>query len=154
MREPCFLEKKIHATCFANQLCLRAEFKEIRKEWKARKKEQENQQKAEDERQRQAVQQNGQVDGQPSADGTPGQQSSQYPQTVRQLPPLGYAPASGQVPTQYGQPGGPMEAAPIQYSGQMQGYYSHPQSPYGQQTPMYSQHHPTVPGQSEAATTQ
>lgn len=122
------------------------EFKEIRKEWKARKKEEENARKADDERQRQAQQQAG-VDGQaPSDAGQPGQ-GSQYPPQVRQLPPLGYQPAAGQVGGQYPQPGSMAENMPQYSNGHMPSYY--PPSPYGQGQ-MHYQQHPTVPGQPEA----
>ena len=82
------------------------EFKEIRKERKARKKEQENQRRAEEERQRQAAQaaatQGRGQDGQP-ADGTP---TSTYLATQPTLPPIGsygpgqYPGAPGSVPQQ------------------------------------------------------
>lgn len=49
---------------------------------------------------------------------------------VRQLPPLGYAPASGPVPAQYAQPNAGIDGMPQYQAGQMGGYY--PQSPYGQ----------------------
>ncbi|RWA10303.1 hypothetical protein EKO27_g4813 [Xylaria grammica] len=82
------------------------EFKEIRKEWKARKKEEEQQRKAaeEQERQRQhaAVQaqaQNGGADPQGTEAGQP---TSSY--ANRQLPPIAYAPqyppSTGTVPQQ------------------------------------------------------
>ncbi|KAL6850663.1 hypothetical protein ACO1O0_007787 [Amphichorda felina] len=113
------------------------EFKEIRKEWKARKKEEENQRKAEEERQRQAAQaaaaQNGGQDPQ-AADGTP---TSTYP-TNRPvtLPPIGYQ------PTQY--PAPPSGSVPQQgladYQGHMYPNYPPPHSPYGQpQQGMYNQ---------------
>ncbi|KAK0716470.1 hypothetical protein B0T21DRAFT_62550 [Apiosordaria backusii] len=68
------------------------EFKEIRKEWKARKKEEEAQRKAEEERQRQAAAsaaaQQGATDAQ-VADGA--QPPTTYPGTrAVQLPPIGY----------------------------------------------------------------
>ncbi|KAN0086428.1 hypothetical protein V8E54_000116 [Elaphomyces granulatus] len=86
------------------------EFKEIRKEWKARKEE-ENQRKAAEERERAAAQaqvqqaqaqaQAGQVDGGAPADPSQGGQPPSYPGGVRpQLPPIGYQPADGQVPGQ------------------------------------------------------
>lgn len=113
------------------------EFKEIRKEWKARKKEEENQRKADDERQRAAAQADGQ-----SAD--PAQAPPQnYPPGVRpQLPPIGYAPAGAQVPGQY--PGG-VEQMYQQGNGQV--YPGYPHSPYGQGQQMYQQRH--TPFQSE-----
>lgn len=116
---------------------LSPEFKEIRKEWKARKKEEESQRKADDERQRAAAQADGQ-----SAD--PAQAPPQnYPPGVRpQLPPIGYAPAGAQVPGQY--PGG-VEQMYQQGNGQV--YPGYPHSPYGQGQQMYQQRH--TPLQSE-----
>lgn len=103
------------------------EFKEIRKEWKARKKEEETARKQDEERQRSSGQ--GQVDGGSSGGHTPQQQNAPgpYPSGVqRQLPPLGYAPAEGQY-------GGQIPGMP-QYSGQqVPSYYQSPQSPYGHQ---------------------
>lgn len=110
------------------------EFKEIRKEWKARKKEEENQRKAEEERQRQAAQaaaQNGEPQG---PDGPP---TSTYPGSRPvTLPPIGYqptqypAPPSGSVPQQ------PM----ADYQNHMYSNYPPPHSPYGQPNQgMYSQ---------------
>ena len=130
----------------SERLTSRAEFKEIRKEWKARKKEEENQRKADEERQRQAVQQQG---GQPGegqhnpADGGAqhNHSSSGYPQAVRQLPPIGYTPAGGQVPAQYGQQPHAMEGMPQYPGGQVQPAYGYPQSPYGQ-SQMYQQRFP------------
>lgn len=111
------------------------EFKEIRKEWKARKKEEEAQRKAEEERQRQAAAaaaaQNG---GDPQGpDGTP---TSSYPGSRPvQLPPIGYQPA------QYPPP--PSAAVPQQplpdYNNHMYPNYQ-PHSPYAQPTQgIYSQ---------------
>lgn len=117
---------------FAN-LFLLSEFKEIRKEWKARKKEEENQRKAEEERQRASVGAN-QTDGQP-ADPVQTPTSQNYPPGVRpQLPPIGYAPAAGQVAAQY--PGGV-----DQLYQQGNGYSAYPHSPYGQNQQMYPQRH-------------
>ena len=102
------------------------EFKEIRKEWKARKKEEENQRKQEEERQRTAA--GGTPgDGQPADPSqTPAGQS--YPPGVRpHLPPIGYGPSAGQVPAQY--PGGVDQMYP-QNNGQV--YSNYPHSPYGQ----------------------
>lgn len=103
------------------------EFKEIRKEWKARKKEEDQQRKAEEERQRSTTG-GSQVDGQPAdpAQAPPGQN---YAAGVRpHLPPIGYAPASGQVPAQY--PGG-VDQMYQQNNGQVS-YSGYPHSPYGQ----------------------
>jgi hypothetical protein len=113
------------------------EFKEIRKEWKARKKEEENQRKAEEERQRQAAQaaaaQGGGQDGQP-ADGTP---TSTYPATRPTLPPIGSYPP-GQYP---GAPGSVPQQGLPDYQGHMYPNYPPSHSPYGQgpQPGMYSQ---------------
>jgi hypothetical protein len=105
-----------------------AEFKEIRKEWKARKKEEENARKAAEERDRQNAQAN-QVDGQ---QGDPQGPPASYPPGVRpQLPPIGYAPADGQVPPQYAAGG----MAYPQGNGQIGYPGSYPHSPYGQQYP-------------------
>ncbi|KAI1180288.1 hypothetical protein F4777DRAFT_574048 [Nemania sp. FL0916] len=83
------------------------EFKEIRKEWKARKKEEEQQRKAAEEQDRQrhaqaaaAQAQNGGADPQASESGQP---ASSY--SSRQLPPIPYAgssypPSTGTVPQQ------------------------------------------------------
>merc|ERR1712144_84084 len=84
------------------------EFKEIRKEWKARKKEEENQRKAEDERARATVVP---ADGQNSSDNTPA--GYQQPGRSVQLPPIGYQPGA-QVPGQYQAPSGGVQ--------QLQGY--------------------------------
>lgn len=109
------------------------EFKEIRKEWKARKKEEENQRKAEEERQRASVGANP-TDGQP-ADPVQTPTSQNYPPGVRpQLPPIGYAPAAGQVAAQY--PGGVDQ---LYQPGN--GYSGYPHSPYGQNQQMYPQRH-------------
>lgn len=104
-----------------------AEFKEIRKEWKARKKEEEAQRKAEEERQRQAAAaaaQNGDPQG---TDGTP---TSSYPGSRPvQLPPIGYQPG------QYPPPSAGVPQQPLgDYNNHMYptpGYQPH--SPYAQQ---------------------
>ena len=82
------------------------EFKEIRKEWKAKKKEEEAQRKADEERQRQADPRGGeQHDQQPYGQmrtplGPPPSMGGP------QLPPIGYPPQQGGAPSQpqYGQP--------------------------------------------------
>ncbi|DAA79084.1 TPA_exp: putative C2H2 transcription factor (Con7) [Trichophyton benhamiae CBS 112371] len=117
------------------------EFKEIRKEWKARKKEEDNQRKAAEERERAAAQAN-QVDsnGAPSGSGQPSQPTTSYAAGVRpQLPPIGYQPADGQVPGQYGAPPGGLVYPPG--NGQMPATYSpsYPHSPYGQGSQVYPQ---------------
>jgi hypothetical protein len=110
------------------------EFKEIRKEWKARKKEEENQRKAEEERQRQAVQaaaQNGDPQG---PDGPP---TSTYPGSRPvTLPPIGYQPAQYPAPPSGSVPQQPMP----DYQNHMYSNYPPPHSPYGQpQQGMYNQ---------------
>lgn len=110
------------------------EFKEIRKEWKARKKEEEAQRKAEEERQRQAAAaaaaQNG---GDPQAnDG--GAPTSTYPGSRPvQLPPIGPV---GYQPGQYPPPpsaGVPQQPLP-DYNGHIYPNPSYqPHSPYTQQ---------------------
>ncbi|CAG8955240.1 hypothetical protein HYFRA_00007257 [Hymenoscyphus fraxineus] len=118
------------------------EFKEIRKEWKARKKEEENQRKAEEDRQRMGVAQA----GPPSEQQQPGQgappQGYQQQQSERnvQLPPIGYQPG-GQVPAQYQAPAGGVQQLQ-QYDGnQMQTFSGYPASPYGAPNQMYNQRH-------------
>ena len=113
------------------------EFKEIRKEWKARKKEEEQQRKAQEDRDRAAAQAAQPVDGQPADPAQQGQAPS-YPGSVRpQLPPIGYAPADGQVPGQYAgqQPG--MVYQP--QNGQMAYPNNYPHSPYAQGGQVYQQ---------------
>ncbi len=130
------------------------EFKEIRKEWKARKKEDDNQRKAEDERMRHQVtqQQPPQVEGQSNPDGIQQSPSGVYPAQGRpQLPPLGYAPAAGTVAQQYGQAPAGMDVIPQYASGQLPSYY--PQSPYGQTHQMYQQQPSTSNGHEEPVVT-
>ncbi|KAI2471656.1 hypothetical protein F4781DRAFT_89381 [Annulohypoxylon bovei var. microspora] len=111
------------------------EFKEIRKEWKARKKEEDQQRKAAEEADRQrhaaaaAAAQNGA--GDPQA-GDSGQAPSSYTASRQvQLPPIGYQ------PTQY--PAPPSATVPQQqlpeYSPTNHMYqgYQQPASPYGPQ---------------------
>lgn len=89
--------------------CTHAEFKEIRKEWKARKKEEEQQRKAaeEAERQRQAAAQAA-AHAQNGAPGPEGADGAQPPQPYSaggrqvQLPPIGYSPASYPAPPSAG----------------------------------------------------
>ena len=105
------------------------EFKEIRKEWKQRKKDEDAARKVDEDRTRAVHHQAGpQGDGHANGDGA-------QAQGVRQLPPLGYAPASGQVPAQYAAPGANMDGMSQYSGGQMPNYY--PQSPYGQGNSMY-----------------
>merc|ERR1711977_673189 len=105
------------------------EFKEIRKEWKARKKEEENQRKAEDERARATVVP---ADGQNSSDNTPA--GYQQPGRSVQLPPIGYQPGA-QVPGQYQAPSGGVQQLQG-YGGENHLQYSgYPASPYGAPKP-------------------
>ncbi|RWQ95542.1 hypothetical protein C8Q69DRAFT_506886 [Paecilomyces variotii] len=116
------------------------EFKEIRKEWKARKKEEENQRKAAEERERAAAaaQAQQQVDSGAAPDPSQGGQPPSYPGGVRpQLPPIGYQPADGQVPGQYGAAGAGMVYP--QGNGQMAYPANYPHSPYGQSNQVYQQ---------------
>ncbi|KAL9053871.1 MAG: hypothetical protein Q9162_004518 [Coniocarpon cinnabarinum] len=139
------------------------EFKEIRKEWKQRKKEEENQRKADEERARQqAAQQQPQHPDGPHTTGPDGAGQPQHASAggygqggVRQLPPIGYAPASGQVASQYsGQAQAGMEGMP-QYPGGQVPYQPNypPPSPYGQQPPNQMYAHPSTqqPLQNSAA---
>ncbi len=79
-------------TNHANALSF-TEFKEIRKEWKARKKEEENQRKAEEERARATAVP---ADGQGQGENAPPAGYQQAGRSV-QLPPIGYQPGA-QVP--------------------------------------------------------
>jgi hypothetical protein len=111
------------------------EFKEIRKEWKARKKEEENQRKAAEERERQAAAQaQAQPEGGPPADPSQGGQPSAYAGGVRQLPPIGYQPAENQVPGQYAAGGAGQMVYP---QGNAQIYSNYPHSPYAQNNQVY-----------------
>ncbi|KAF1983666.1 hypothetical protein K402DRAFT_414288 [Aulographum hederae CBS 113979] len=113
------------------------EFKEIRKEWKAKKKEEEAQRKADEDRQRQG--------GDPRGDnGEGGPVYGMRPAPIAAPPnmpnahlppPMGYTPASSQAPTQYGEHSPTLDGV-AQYSNGN----SFPQSPYGQNAPMYQQH--------------
>ncbi|KAL8900709.1 MAG: hypothetical protein Q9207_005561 [Kuettlingeria erythrocarpa] len=108
------------------------EFKEIRKEWKQRKKEEEAQRKTEDERQRGS--QGGQsVDGQ-SNDAAQAPSGQNYAPGGRpHLPPIGYAPAQGQMQPQYAS--GVEQMYQAQGNAQVYANYP-PHSPYGQQPQM------------------
>ena len=129
-------------------LHLETEFKEIRKEWKARKKEEEASRKAAEERDRASAQAN--HEGQ-SGDPAHAGQAPSYPAGVRpQLPPIGYEPAQpGQVPAQYSQPVQGMGYQPP--NGQMGGYPgNYPHSPYGQGQPVYQpRYSPPQPAHGE-----
>ncbi|KAI1369159.1 hypothetical protein F5Y08DRAFT_334996 [Xylaria arbuscula] len=84
------------------------EFKEIRKEWKARKKEEEQQRKAAEEQERQRHVQAAQAQAQNGGADPQGTEAGQPPSSYasRQLPPIAYAPApqypssTGTVPQQ------------------------------------------------------
>ncbi|PMD28370.1 hypothetical protein NA56DRAFT_551539, partial [Hyaloscypha hepaticicola] len=106
------------------------EFKEIRKEWKARKKEEENQRKADEERARVAVP----ADGQGSADNGPAPGYQQAGRSV-QLPPIGYQPGA-QVPGQYQAPAGGVQQLQ-EYGNNHISYSGYPASPYGAPNQMY-----------------
>lgn len=111
------------------------EFKEIRKEWKARKKEEEAQRKAEEERQRQAAASAAAQNGGPDqGDGTQPPTTYAGTRTV-QLPPIGYQAAQYPAPPSAGiQPPLPEYSSSHVYPS-----YS-PASPYGQPSQgMYSQ---------------
>jgi transcription factor CON7 len=107
---------------------LTTEFKEIRKEWKARKKEEENARKAAEDRDRTSASAS-QVDGQP-ADPSQQGQAPNYPGGVRpHLPPIGYTSADAQAPGQYGgQQGGMVYGQGNGQMGYPAGY--NPHSPY------------------------
>ncbi|KAL7626697.1 C2H2 finger domain transcription factor con7 [Parahypoxylon ruwenzoriense] len=120
------------------------EFKEIRKEWKARKKEEEQQRKAAEEAERQrhaqaaaaaAQAQNGGADPQ---GGDSGPAPSSYGTGRPQLPPIGYQPAQYPAPPSATVPQQPLpEYSPTNhiYSG-----YQQPASPYAPSNPqMYNQ---------------
>ncbi|MCJ1243229.1 hypothetical protein MMC30_000426 [Trapelia coarctata] len=110
------------------------EFKEIRKEWKARKKEEENARKADEERQRASMSGGAPPDGS-ATDPASTPTNTTYPPGVRpQLPPIGYAQATQQVTGQY--PGAP-EQMYQQGNGQM--YSTYPHSPYNQGQQVYQQ---------------
>ncbi|KAI1919896.1 hypothetical protein LOZ66_004859 [Ophidiomyces ophidiicola] len=121
------------------------EFKEIRKEWKARKKEEENQRKAAEERERAVVQGQSGDNSAPTdpSNGSTAQQGqpTSYAGPVRpQLPPIGYQSADGQVPNQYGNSTGGGLVYPSG-NGQIPATYpaNYPHSPYGQGSQMYQQ---------------
>ncbi|KAK0723022.1 hypothetical protein B0T26DRAFT_740072 [Lasiosphaeria miniovina] len=111
------------------------EFKEIRKEWKARKKEEEAARKAEEERQRQAAvtvaAQNGGADPQNGPDGAQPPTTYSGPRAV-QLPPIGYQTATYPAPPSAGM---------AEYGGSHVYPNYTPPSPYGQPgQQMYNQH--------------
>ncbi|KAG9246120.1 hypothetical protein BJ878DRAFT_417617 [Calycina marina] len=110
------------------------EFKEIRKEWKARKKEEESQRKQDDERHRGPNPEVQHVEG-----------HGAYQQSRPQLPPIGYQPSVPQPSGQYQQSAAPSGGVQQlqEYSNQQHMQYGgYPASPYGaqpSQQQMYSQ---------------
>jgi transcription factor CON7 len=116
------------------------EFKEIRKEWKARKKEEENQRKAEEERARAAAAQANPTDGPPGDNTQPPPGYQQGGRQQVQLPPIGYQPGA-QVPGQYQAPPGGVQQLQEYSNNHM--YSGYPASPYGAPNQMYSQRHYT-----------
>lgn len=118
-----------------------AEFKEIRKEWKARKKEEEQARKAseEAERQRQQAAAAAHANGAPGPDGADGAQPPQpYSAGGRQvqLPPIGYSPASYPAPPSAGVP----HVAEYSPTSSMYSANYQPASPYAPQSQqMYNQ---------------
>ncbi|KAI9788256.1 MAG: hypothetical protein M1816_007022 [Peltula sp. TS41687] len=114
-----------------------AEFKEIRKEWKARKKDEDSTRKPDDDRQRVPVQ------GTPAESPTPvepsqGSPGGNYPASGRpQLPPIGYTSPSGQVSSHYTAPANGIEQ--MQQYGNNSMYSNYPPSPYGQGGQVYQQ---------------
>lgn len=132
-----------HVDLMALTFLLVAEFKEIRKEWKAKKKEEENQRKAEEERQRHEAASRAQQDGtptQPPAQYTP-QHMMAPAMSGAQLPPIGYAPAGAPAPGQYPPQQQPVDGAQQYSAGQMYATNGgYPQSPYtAQGGQMYQQ---------------
>jgi hypothetical protein len=122
---------QFHSSRYSLLIPIATEFKEIRKEWKARKKEEEAARKAEEERQRM----NGSRRIRSVADDDTAPPGGTYPPGVRpQLPPIAYQP--GQPPHAQGQypPGGMPEPMPQEY-GRL--YQNYPPSPYGQGNQMY-----------------
>ncbi|RDW70291.1 hypothetical protein BP5796_08688 [Coleophoma crateriformis] len=117
------------------------EFKEIRKEWKARKKEEENARKADEERARAAA---APVDGQQPEGAAP--QGYQAARSQVQLPPIGYQPGT-QVPAQYQAPSGGVQQLAEYGQNHQQMYSGYPASPYGAPNQMYSQHNGGQPAQ-------
>lgn len=114
------------------------EFKEIRKEWKARKKEEEAARKADEERARQAAAtaaaQNGAADPQATSDGTQPPTTYGGSRNV-QLPPIGYSPAPYPAPASAG-----LQQSLPEYGGNHVYPSYSPASPYGANQQMYSQH--------------
>ncbi|EKD14865.1 c2h2 transcription factor [Drepanopeziza brunnea f. sp. 'multigermtubi' MB_m1] len=107
------------------------EFKEIRKEWKARKKEEETQRKQEDDRARAAVAPSDQ-----GSDAAPA--GYQQPGRSVQLPPIGYQPGAP-VPGPYPPAGGVQQLQ--EYGTNHLQYSGYPASPYGAPNQMYNNQH-------------
>ncbi|KAI9826119.1 MAG: hypothetical protein M1832_000568 [Thelocarpon impressellum] len=126
------------------------EFKEIRKEWKARKKEEDNARKADEERQRVAAQAN-QVEPQAGADPAQASSAAAYPPGVRpQLPPIGYTPGAQAGQVQQGHyPAQPNGIEQMQQYSNNPLYSNYPQSPYGQGNQMYQQRQTPLLGDPE-----
>lgn len=113
-----------------------AEFKEIRKEWKARKKD-ETTIKSEDDRHRVTVP-GTPVESPNPAEPSQGSPGSNYPSSVRpQLPPIGYTSQGGQVSGHYPAPANGIEQ--MQQYGNNNMYPNYPPSPYGQGGQVYQQ---------------
>lgn len=103
------------------------EFKEIRKEWKARKKEEDAQRKAEEDRARAAQAQAPDGPG-PNDSNQPPPGYQQAGRAQVQLPPIGYQPGA-QVPGQYQAPSGGVQQLQEYSNSHM--YSGYPASPYG-----------------------
>jgi hypothetical protein len=115
------------------------EFKEIRKEWKARKKEEDNQRKADEERQR-STGGGSQGDGQ-SAEAAQAPTGQSYGPGVRpHLPPIGYAPTGSQAPAPY-----PAAVDQMYQQNNGQVYSGYPHSPYVQGQQMYASNPRAIP---------
>jgi hypothetical protein len=126
------------------------EFKEIRKEWKAKKKEEESQRKADEERQRQTE---GRSVEQHDQNAPYGQMRTTLgpPPNIGgpQLPPIGYPPQQGGPPSQpqYGQPqpspgmdmGQYASTNNLAYNNGNNLQTSYPQSPYAPNNQVYQQ---------------
>ncbi|KAK4662186.1 uncharacterized protein QC763_711370 [Podospora pseudopauciseta] len=113
------------------------EFKEIRKEWKARKKEEEAQRKAEEERQRQAAASAAAAQGTADSSVADGAQPATTYSGSRavQLPPIGYGPAQYPAPPSAG-----MQQPLSEYQSAAHVYPSYSPPTYGQTSqPMYNQ---------------
>lgn len=117
-----------------------SEFKEIRKEWKARKKEEEQQRKEADSARSAAVPNDGQ---QAESAAPPGSYAASRPAV--HLPPIGYQPGA-QVPNQYQAPPSAGGVQQLQEYGNNHGmqYSGYPASPYGAPNQMYNQRHYTL----------